>query len=390
MVVGEEASLRALRIPAMAVACSFLFVAVLAIVTNIVGPYQMDFVSYWAASVLGLGGNPAGAYDFALHRAVEQGAVGLAGGLPFAYPPFFLLLLAPFGLLPYPLAAAGWILATFAFYVAAARRLAPGFPWLALAFPPVLVNAITGQSGFLTAGLLVGGLALLPKRPLAAGLLLGCLVVKPQLGLVLPFVLLAGRQWRAIAGAAASSAGLILAGLIVYGWGAYAAWLGNAQLFASIVADGLAGWHKMASVYASLRLAGLGGEAAWTVHALVAVAAALAACRVWRRDCPWGAKAGALAAATALASPYLYVYDTLILVVPFVWLVSLGRNRVLLVLLWCLPFLSLAQIAGFDASMNLAPLVPAALLVLISLSTGRRGSAGLDEPAPAPVGLRAA
>ncbi len=385
MIVGEEGSFRGLRMVAMAVALSFLFVAVLAIVTNILDPYQMDFVSYWAASVLSLDGNPAGAYDLALHRSVEQGAVGLDGGLPFAYPPYFLLPLAPFGLLPYPLAAACWILATFAFYAAAARRLAPGFQWLALSFPPVLVNAITGQSGFLTAGLLLGGLALLPRRPLAAGLLLGCLIVKPQLGLVLPFVLVAGRQWRAVAGAAASSAGLILAGLLVYGWGAYAAWLGNGPLFASIVADGLAGWHKMASVYASLRLAGLSGQAASAVHALVAAAAVVAACAVWRRDCPWGAKAGALAAATALASPYLYVYDTLILVAPFVWLASRGRDRVLLAVLWCVPFLSLAQIAGLDASVNLAPLVPAGLLVLLVRSLPRRGAPDL-----APFSLRAA
>lgn len=384
MILGEQASLRAFRIPAIAVACIFLFVAVLAIVTNVVAPYQMDFVSYWAASVLGLEGNAAGAYDLALHRSVEQRALALDGALPFAYPPFFLLLLAPFGLLPYPVAAAGWIAATFAAYFAAARRLAPEYLWLALSFPPVLVNAITGQNGFFTAGLFLGGLALLPKRPLAAGLLLGCLAIKPQLGLLLPFVLVAGGHWRAIAGAAVSSAGLILLGLLAYGWSAYAAWFGNAELFASIVADGLAGWHRMASVYASLRLAGLGEQAAWTAHVLIALAAAAIACAAWRRDCPPGAKAGALAAATLLASPYLYVYDTLILVAPFVWLASQGRNRVPLILLWGIPFLSLAQIAGLDASANLAPIVPVGLLILVSLSIWRRA------PDPVPATLRAA
>ena len=37
----------------------------------------------------------------------------------------------------------------------------------------VLINAITGQAGFLTAALFLGGIALLPKGPFLAGLLLG-------------------------------------------------------------------------------------------------------------------------------------------------------------------------------------------------------------------------
>ena len=46
------------------------------------------------------------------------------GALPFAYPPCFLLLLAPFGLLSYPVAAFDWVLLTFAGYCAAMRRWA--------------------------------------------------------------------------------------------------------------------------------------------------------------------------------------------------------------------------------------------------------------------------
>ena len=69
-----------------------------------------------------------------------------------------------------------------------------------MAMPPVLINAITGQAGFLIAALFIGGMALLPKRPLLGGMLLGLMVIKPQLGLVLPFALAAGREWRAFAG----------------------------------------------------------------------------------------------------------------------------------------------------------------------------------------------
>ena len=381
-----------LRIPAMTVALLFLFVSVVALVTMLGDPYQMDFVSYWAGARLALEGNPAGAYDLALHRSVELGAIPLHGALPFAYPPCFLLLLAPFGLLSYPVAAFDWVLLGFAAYCAALRRWAPLMPWLALSFPPLLVNVVTGQAGLLTAALLIGGMVLLSKRPLAAGLLLGLLVVKPQLGLVLPLALLAGREWRALAGAAASALGLIVLGILAFGWAPWQAWLGNAGFIASIAGEGLAGWHRMASIYGALRQIGLASGPAWIVHALVALAAAAAAALVWHRRADIGARAGALAAATALASPYLFVYDDLILVVPFLWLVGLGRNRLLLGLVWAILFLALVQVAGWSGGPNLVPLAPIILLALILVETGQfplrfSASASETEPEPRAAGL---
>jgi hypothetical protein len=356
--------LERLRLFAMAVALCFLFVAVLALVTMVRDPYQMDFISYWAAARLALEGGAPLAYDFAAHRAVELQAV-MVGGMPFGYPPAFLILAAPFALLPYPTAAMAWVILTWAAYAVAVRFWAPRAFWLAMAMPPVLINAVTGQAGFLIAALFVGGIALLPKRPLLGGILLGLMVVKPQLGIVLPFVLLAGREWRAFAGAALSSVGFLLAGLIVFGPASYQAWLGNAGLYASVVADGLAGWHRMASVYASLRFAGVGAAPAWIAQGLIALAAVAAACWLWHRTADRGARAGALAAATALASPYMFGYDQLLMIVPLAWLVTRGRHAVMLAICWAVLLLGLLQAMGLIAGPNLAPLVPAILLALI-------------------------
>jgi hypothetical protein len=372
-----------LRLPAMTVALLFLFVGVVALTTIFADPYQMDFIAYWAAGRLAVEGQAAGAYDLALHRAVEQGAIPLAGALPFAYPPCFLVLLAPFGLLAYPAAAANWVLLTFAGWCAMMRRWAPAMPWLTLSFPPLLINVITGQAGFLVAALFVGGMALLPKRPLLAGLLLGLLVVKPQLGLVLPLVLLAGREWRAFAGAAASAIGLCLLSLILFGPEPWQAWVANAGRIAEIASEGLAGWHRMASVYGALRLAGLAAAPAWALHGLVALAAAAAAAWVWYRTTEIGARAGALAAATALASPYLFVYDLMILVAPFLWLIGRGRLLWLLGLVWAILFLAMVQTAGWSGGPNLAPLAALALLGLI-LAQLRGLSASASETAPEP------
>lgn len=376
-----------LRLPAMAVALLFLFVAVLALVTVLRDPYQMDFISYWAAARLGLEGNPAAAYDFAAHRAVELQAT-MVGGLPFGYPPSFMLLVAPFALFSYPVGAVAWVVVTFALYALAVRWWQPEFLWPALAMPPVLINAITGQAGFLTAVLFLGGAALLPRRPFAGGLVLGLLVVKPQLGLVLPFVLLAAWQWRAIAGAAVSSVGLLLIGLIAFGWRTYEAWIGQAGLFAAVASEGLAGWHRMASVYAAARFAGLDAGPAWILHGLAALAALAAALWVWHRHADWGARIAALAAATLLASPYMFGYDTLILVASFAWLIARGRHLLPAAACWAVLLLGLLQALGWSAGPNLAPLAPIVLLALVLVELRRdQRDGGLSASASEAVAL---
>ena len=61
-----------------------------------------------------------------------------------------------------------------------------------------------GQTGFLTGALLAGGVLALPRHEILAGVFFGLLAYKPQFGLLIPFVLLAGGYWRAIAAATAT------------------------------------------------------------------------------------------------------------------------------------------------------------------------------------------
>lgn len=343
----------------------FLVVVTLALAAQFAAPYPVDFVSYWAAGGLALDGNPAGAYDLAAHRAAEAQGVAMRGNMPFPYPPPFLFVAAPFSPLPYALALLAWVAVTFACYLYCIRTLAPGAGWLAAAFPPVMTNAIIGQNGLFTCGILAAGLALLPKRPWLGGLVLGMLILKPQLGLALPLVLLAGREWRAFAGAAAGALGLLLAGALVFGIQPYFAWLGQAPLYAAIVTQGLTRWGEMASVYATLRLAGLGDPAALVLHILVAATAVAIACAVWRRTTELGARAGSLAAATVLASPYLYGYDTILLVLPFLWLAGSARDRLALVLVWAISLAAFLQIWAAGLSVNVVPLAGILLLGLV-------------------------
>lgn len=351
--------------PTRALALLFLFVSAVSIWTNAFHGSQMDFISFWAASVLALDGNPAAAYDMYAHKAVQDQIASFPDWMPFPYPPPFLLLILPVGLLPYTLAAAVWVAGTYALYFLAAKRLLPDSGWLVACFPPVLLNGIMGQNGFLTGALFIGGALLLNRRPFVAGLLFGCLIIKPQLGMLLPFAFIAGRQWHAFAGASVSCAGLLLLALLVFGPTSYQAMAEILPMYGKIAAKGLVGWHKMAGVYSSLSLAGVPAAAAWAVHVGVALAALAVVWRVWRGPEEMPAKAAVLAAASVLVSPYLYVYDTVMLILPFFWLVKQEKDIRILVLLWLIPLINVAQSWGFNETVNLMPLVPISLLVLI-------------------------
>jgi hypothetical protein len=328
-------------------------------------PTDRDFLGFWGAARLALAGHPSAAYDNGALHAVEAAAATFGSRLaelPFPYPPAYLLFVIPFGLMSFPLAMAAWSLCTFALYLLAARRLMPGSGWLAAAIPAVFANAAIGQNGFLTAGLFMGGLSLLGSSPFAAGLILGCLVIKPQLAILLPVALIAGRHWRAIAGAALSSIAIMLLGLVLFGTGATAAWLHEAPLLARIMDQGLAGWSKLASVYAAARQLGIAPAFAIAIHGIVALTAAVAVWRIWRSQAQDALKFAALAAASMLMSPYLFFYDGLILVPAFFWLARESRRPGPLLALWCLPLLMIGQIALFGSSVNLNPVAPIVLL----------------------------
>ncbi|MBY6016110.1 DUF2029 domain-containing protein [Qipengyuania gaetbuli] len=337
----------------------------MALFANVTNLRRMDFISFWAAGKLTLAGNPLAAFDIADHNRLQQSLVQFEGLMPFAYPPPFLLFVTPFALLPYAIAAVVWVGLTYALYILAARKFAPSSGWTAAAFPPVLLNGIIAQNGLLTGGIFIFGAALLKSRPFQAGLVMGCLVIKPHLGVLLPLAFAAGGHWRAFAGAAASSLGLLLIALLVFGAGTYEAFFEQMPLFSSIAADGLVGWHKMASVYASMRLFGAGATAAWSGHAIIACIATLAVWTAWRRKIEPEAKVAVLAAATVLISPYIYLYDTVLLVLPFLWLARKGEDWRVLGALWCIPLVVVLQNWGFNETFNPAPLLPIALIVLV-------------------------
>lgn len=291
-----------------------------------------DFVNVWAAGKLVWQGHPAAAYDWPVHKAVEVAAVGhpFDGYFGWHYPPTFLFVAAALALMPYAAAYALWVFATFPLYLAAIRAIVgerAGYV-LAAAFPAVLGNFVVGQNGFLSAALLGGSLMLLERRPALAGVLIGILAYKPHLGLLFPIVLLAGGHWRAFAAAAATAALMILVSLAAFGvqaWVAFAANIGHtSQAFLS---DGWADFGKLQTTFGLTRVLGGSEALAWSLQGLVALFAATAVALLWRSRASYELKAAAFGCGVLLATPYLYLYDLVVLAVPLAFLIRLGRAR---------------------------------------------------------------
>ncbi len=295
------------------------------------GGVATDFVNVWAAGRLVLDGNPAGAYDVLLHKHVQELAVGhsFSGFFGWCYPPFFLFVAAPLALLPYPAAAALWSFATFPAYLVTVRRIvgAPLGLLLACAFPGVVSNVAVGQNGFLTAALLGGALVAMPARPIVAGCLLGLMTYKPQFGLLFPLVLVAAGEWRTFFSAAVTAAALAAVSLLIWGT---APWIGFIHSL-GVVNDAVLGrgegdFQKLQSLFGLARAFGATEGLAWALQATLGLALAGVLWPIWRGRLRFELKAAALATAALLATPYMYVYDLVVLAVPMAFLVRLARR----------------------------------------------------------------
>ncbi len=292
-------------------------------------PIANDFVNVWAAGRLTLDGDPAAAYDWPKHKAAEERAVGhaFANYYGWHYPPTFLFVAAALAMLPYLLALVLWLAATLAAYAATLRSILGGRAgvFVALGFPAVLWNITAGQNGFVTAALIGGTLGLLERRPALAGLCLGLLSYKPQFGLLFPIVLIADRRWRTLIIAAIVAAALAASSWLAFGTATWEAFVQATPLTSRIVlGEGGAEFARLQSLFGLVRAHGGGEALAWTVQASGALALAAGLVALWRSRVAYELKAAALAAGALITTPYLYIYDFVVLAVAVAFLLRLA------------------------------------------------------------------
>ncbi len=281
---------------------------------------HIGFFGVWGWARFAIEHPAAEIYDHAAQQAFFQSLDPNFPPMPFPYPPLYLLIIRPLGWLPYPVALLLWIGVTLVAYLFAvcAPSWRPAVVLPALLAPATAFNLLSGQNGFLTVALLVGGVRLAPSRPLAGGVLLGLLAYKPQFGLLVVIALVAARWWRTAFAAAFTVVAAVAASLLAFGFEAWRRWVTSTPDFLSIV-DSYRG-HLVQitpTPFANALAFGASARLALVVQLAVTV---LAAVGVWFAFREAGARGGegsagaddraaVLATASILASPYAFAHD---------------------------------------------------------------------------------
>jgi alpha-1,2-mannosyltransferase len=288
-------------------------------------PIGTDFTSFWTVSWALLNGHEHAVYSPEALAGLERAVVEGESGTFFAwqYPPIALLIVYPLAFLPYFYSLALWLAVGTASYLSALWCILPRplTLWAGFAYPAVMVTFSHGQNALLATGLLGWGLLLLPRWPVAAGVLFAILGFKPQISLLIPVALIAGGQWRAIIAAGLTFLGLSTATILLFGTSVWAEFLDGLPLTGEILDAGLVPYYKMQSVFAAVRLLGGNPTAAWVVQALATIAVATILIWSWRHSTTWLMKNAALAAAIPLATPFFLDYDLMVVALAMAWLV---------------------------------------------------------------------
>ena len=344
-----------------------------------------DFVNVWAAGRLALEGHPAQAWDWDIQRQVELALLrqDFPGYFAWHYPPPFLFVASLLAQLPYSVAFVAWVSVSFLPYLAMMRAIV-GRSFglmLAIGFPMVFNNTLVGQNGFLTAALIGGTLYLMPARPILAGICLGLLSYKPQYGLLFPIVLIAASQWTVFFTAGIVAVGVAFASWLAFGtesWQAFFHWM---PMFSqAFLTEGKATWWKLQSLFSMVRYLGGTEQMAWAFQWVLTAAVAVVLALMWRSRVSYSVKAAALAIGTLLTTPYLFMYDMMVLAVLVAFLMRIGLKSGFRS--YELPALGCALALVVSFAFFGEPVGLAANLIISALILRRAGPWWRHEPAP--------
>ncbi len=325
-----------------------------------------DFINVWTGGQLVRAGDFRTLYEVDAYQAYQRALFGPIAGHNYSYPPVSFPLAAVLSLLPYPLALGAWTVGTGALFVHACRPWWPrqaGPAALVLATPAALLNVWAGHYGFLLGALFLLGWERLERKPMQAGVLFGCMLIKPHLALMVGVALLVRRDWTAIATGALTVAGLVGTTGLAFGFGLWTEFLFGVGGNQSAMIDAGRNFYGLMSTSVATALLRVteGKPLVAAVQLAVALAALLAVALAARSGCSPRRLALFAATCTFLALPYAFNYDlTVVMVGAAVVLAEAQRpwQR------WAAGAAFLCPAVGMAAAHWSVPLIPLALLGL--------------------------
>ena len=274
-----------------------------------------DFANYWIAGQLVLEGQSAdlfGSHPLYFRHLTEA----FGADYPWhswSYPPHYLLLVWWTGYFGYGVGLAVFMAVTGALFIYATKAFVGRMDLcvVAMVLPFAVCNLWAGQNGFLTAALALGALALRADRPVIAGVLLGLLTIKPQLGFLFPLLLFAERRWMVIVSAGLTTLALIALSVLFYGVEAWNGYLATVLPYQSEIMQKLEGSFllMLTSFYGGLRNWGYDYSEAIVIHAALAIPALLATIYGFFAVKDPDHRSLLLLLGTFVITPYALIYD---------------------------------------------------------------------------------
>jgi hypothetical protein len=298
-----------------------------------------DFLHFYTLGSLAIAHQAGELYNMDGQAAMATQRVPNAAGIRYLplYPPQVSLVIAPLAHLSYGWALASWWLGTAVIYGACCYwiwRVCPNLrdfggtvALVAMAYPAFFHLIAWGQTSALAlACFTVGFLLLRDQREFAAGLALGCLIFKPQLGLAAAIVFILTRRWRFLAGAAVSAAAQIAAGIAYYGVDPFRSWLRMLRAVPALLPSFEPRPYQTYCLRTFWSMLVPWNGAALGLYVISAIVALAGTVAIWKHRESLSLKYSALLLATVLVSPHLTVYDLVILAPAILlltdWLIS--------------------------------------------------------------------
>ncbi|HZZ16058.1 MAG TPA: glycosyltransferase family 87 protein [Candidatus Sulfotelmatobacter sp.] len=344
-----------------------------------------DFLHFYTLGTLALAHRGADLYNLKVQSALLAQRVPEAAGtiyLPL-YPPQVSLFFAPLACLAYASALLLWLTFTSLIYglcCYSAWRACPNLRShgltvliLALAFPAFWHLIAWGQTSALAlAFFTLGYFALCVQREFIAGLALGCLIFKPQLGVTAAIVFLLAFRWKLITGVLLSSTAQLTAAWAYYGPGPLRDWMHSLLNFPNLLPllePRLYQTHSLRTFWTML-LPWPPVSLALYLISVILICAITLSC--WRSRLSLPLRYSALLFATVLLAPHLTVYDLVILAPAFLllsdWIVTQPDDRITSTLKFLLYFAFALPLLGPLARwthLQLSVLIMAAVLYMI-------------------------
>ena len=362
-----------------------------------------DFANYWTAANLMFEGKTMDLFSpqpvyFAHLRATFGDAFPWHN---WSYPPHFLLLIWPLGFFAYKAALLIFMAVTGALFAIAYRTFIGErsiIAWVAVG-PFIAHNFWVAQNGYFSAALALGALALRDRRPVVAGILLGLLTIKPQLGLLFPFLLLAERRWTVIASAVLSTISLVGLSAAIFGVDAWRGYITEVLPYQTFVMRNLEGAFltMVPSVYAALRNWTVGPDPALAVHVVVAAPIAVILIAALFRAASARDRDILVLTGTFIITPYALTYALGLFAAALGLMATRGQSmwpehktRITLLALAMLLPVAMVPVGAFR--IPLAPLIVLAVFLIALRDTGlsfaiprRLGSGDKLATAPSPA-----